>query len=94
MNSTPAALRTVLRPPSQPTSHSACKLCPRVRTITPSSFCSKPWTLVPRLISAPIAVARAARTDSRDCMSTGRFTPAGLGSRYAHREASTSSWKN
>jgi hypothetical protein len=46
------------------------------------------------LISAPIALARAAKTDSICSMSIAMGAPAGLGRRYGHFEASMLSVKN
>ena len=65
-----ASLRTVLRPPSQPTSQRARKVSPPARTVTSSSDASKPSTPRPRRISTPIARARAASTVSRCSIST------------------------
>ena len=83
-----ATLRTVLRPPSQPTSQRPRKVSPPARTVTPSSDGSKPSTPTPRRISTPIALARAARTDSMCSMSVAMLVAAGPGRRYGHFEVS------
>ena len=62
-NPTPSSLRTVLRPPSQPTTNRArsgvAVSVPRW-TVTPSSSCSSPTTAQPRRISAPTSAACSA----------------------------------
>ena len=56
----PACLRTVLRPPSQPTRYRPRSDVPSAsRAVTPSASCSTPTTSHPRRMRAPSSVARS-----------------------------------
>ena len=88
-NSKPASLRTVLRPPSQPTSQRARNACAPAYVTTASPRSSSPSIAVPRRRSTPSARARAASTDSTTAISAGKLLDAGLGRRQRQRDAST-----
>ena len=63
--SMPAALRTRLRPPSQPTRYAAeSGGRPDSSTSTPSSSCAKPTTSRPRMVGTPSSATQSARIGS------------------------------